>query len=305
MDLKKHNSVTVCVKREDVTLGFAAEELVKYLRMMDGGLAVHAVRQSGEQPDQHSAMCLGLIEDFGLPSRDLDDPRFDDYYLIRVGDGEGLIAGSNPRSVLLGVYRLLEEAGCRWVRHGADGEYIPEVDVMSISVDLEDAASYRYRGLCIEGAVSYEHMIENIDWAPKAGFNSYMLEFITPQTFFDRWYEHRGNEHLESEPLTTAMVEEFKRGMEQEINKRGLIYQAVGHGWTCEPLGIQGLGWDPVEMEVDDSVRPLLAEVNGTRDLFRGIPLNTNLCYSNPVARQAIVDYAVKHMKANPLIDVV
>jgi hypothetical protein len=147
-------------------------------------------------------------------------------------------------------------------------------------------------------------MIENIDWAPKAGFNSYMLEFITPQTFFDRWYEHRGNEHLEPEPLTTAMVEEFKRGMEQEITKRGLIYQAVGHGWTCEPLGIQGLGWDPVEMEVDDSVRPLLAEVNGKRDLFRGIPLNTNLCYSNPAARQAIVDYAVKHMKANPFIDV-
>ena len=45
---------------------------------------------------------------------------------IDVTDGKGRIAGSNPRSVLLGVYRFLEEAGCRWLRPGTDGDYVPK-----------------------------------------------------------------------------------------------------------------------------------------------------------------------------------
>ena len=100
-------------------------------------------------------------------------------------------------------------------------------------------------------------MLENIDWAPKAGLNSYMLEFMVPYTFFDRWYRHLENPYKEPEPLTVAMVEEFKAQMEREIVRRGLAYHTAGHGWTCEPFGIPGLSWDSAEYPVSDEVRPL------------------------------------------------
>ena len=293
----------VNVLEDSETLRYAAEELGKYLRMMD-----ERIRPEMRPVDGYRAgdpgITLGRLEAFGLPAPASDAPAFDDAIRVEVAGLRGFIAGSNPRSVLLGVYRFLEAAGCRWVRPGADGEYIPRRDVMTISVTLDEEPSYRHRGVCIEGAVSLENMLENVEWAPKVGLNSYFLEFITPFTFFDRWYHHQHNPYKQPEELTVDMVSRFKDQIELAIKKRSLLYHAVGHGWTCEPLGIPGLGWDPGEYEVSPEVTGLLAEVGGTRGLFRGIPLNTNLCYSNPAARKAIVDYAVRYVQDSGRIDV-
>ena len=49
---------------------------------------------------------LGLLSDFGVKI-DVDDPFFDDAYEINVKDKKGYIAGTNERSILFGVYRLL------------------------------------------------------------------------------------------------------------------------------------------------------------------------------------------------------
>ena len=46
-------------------------------------------------------------------------------------------------------------------------------------------------------------------------------------------------------------------------------------------------------------IKQFFAQVNGKRELFGGIPLNTNLCYSNPAVRDkmtnAVVDYCREH----------
>jgi hypothetical protein len=296
-------SVSVYVLRNDKTIEFAAGEMKKYLEMMQTGTNVTVQQQDGHH-HAPNGIRLGLYEDFDLITPDLADPRFDDSIHIDVSKSAGVIAGSNARSVLLGVYRFLEETGCRWVRPGSDGEYIPQRSIQDISVHVDDVPSHRYRGCCIEGAVSFENMIENIDWMPKVGFNSYFLEFMTPYTFFERWYSHRHNKYKEPEDLTVEMVAAFKKDMEQEITKRGLIYHAVGHGWTCEPFGVPGLGWDPEELEIDEKITQYLAEIDGKREIYGGVPLNTNLCYSNPKAREAVVDYAVEYVKANSHIDV-
>jgi hypothetical protein len=295
---------------ENQTIRFAADELSKYLQMMDPSVNVEVRRAQGEHRGDRPGINLGLFEQFGLEAA-VEDPTFDDriHVAIRPTQGavsglEGIIAGSNPRSVLLAAYRFLERAGCRWVRPGVDGECIPRRDVAELSVTFDDAPAYRHRGLCIEGAVSYENMAENIDWAPKAGFNSYFLEFMTPFTFFDRWYRHLNNPYKQPEALTVDTVVRFKADLEREMAKRGLTYHAVGHGWTCESLGIPGLAWEPEERELSPEVTQLLAEVDGERKLYGGIPLNTNLCYSNPAARQAIVDYAVRYVLDNPQINV-
>ncbi|MBE6787431.1 MAG: hypothetical protein E7537_03680, partial [Ruminococcaceae bacterium] len=67
---------------------------------------------------------LGLFEDFGVDLK-VEDPFFDDAYVISVKDKKGFIAGSNDRSVLFGVYRLLEEWGITWVRPGPNGTHYP------------------------------------------------------------------------------------------------------------------------------------------------------------------------------------
>jgi hypothetical protein len=131
-----------------------------------------------------------------------------------------------------------------------------------------------------------------------------MIEFIVPYTFFDRWHRHLNNPYQDPEELTVDQVIDFRQRLEREIAKRGLLYHAVGHGWTCEPFGIQGLGWDAQEYTVSEEVSRYLAEVDGKRDIWHGIPLNTQLCFSNAEARRAVVDYAVQYVQENGAIDV-
>jgi hypothetical protein len=96
------------------------------------------------------------------------------------------------------------------------------------------------------------------------------------------------------------------RRHEREISRRGLIYHAVGHGWTCEPFGVEGLGWDTSLYgipEVSPETEACLAMVNGKRELWGGIPLNTQLCYSQEHVRERITDAIRDHSAAHPEID--
>ena len=102
-------------------LVFAAEELKKYLRMMmPQSEDVEILFDSKE--DQ--GFRLGLLEDLGLPC-EAEDPVLDDVIHIDTTERGGILAGSNPRSVLFAVYRFLRLNGCRWLYPGVDGEHIP------------------------------------------------------------------------------------------------------------------------------------------------------------------------------------
>ena len=46
-----------------------------------------------------------------------------------------------------------------------------------------------------------------------------------------------------------------------------------------------------------------LAEVRGKRDFWKGVALNTNLCYSNPEVRRIIVEAVVAYAREHPAID--
>ena len=288
------------------TIHFAAEELARYLgRMLGDGVPVVVQAAAQYEPAAQGNpapedLWLGIgtaIPPARVPA--VDDPSLDDCIALDVRAGRGYIVGPNPRSVLLGVYRFLAEVGCRWVRPGADGELIPRRGVEGLSARVCERASYRHRGICIEGAVSAENVAEIIDWAPKVGFNAYFTQFREAYTFFERWYTHRNNPTLQPEPFGVERAREYVVRAVQEIKRRDLIYHAVGHGWTCEPLGISGLSWESREYDLPEDVKQYLAEVNGVRAIWQGVPLNTNLCYSNPEVRrliaQNIADYAQEH----------
>ena len=92
----------------------AAKELKNYLSRMGNEDIVPKIWELGVQD----------MTQYGLEK--LDDPKVDDAYYFRVDEEEACIYGSNPRSVLLGVYRYLTEIGCRFLRPGAEYEIIPE-----------------------------------------------------------------------------------------------------------------------------------------------------------------------------------
>jgi hypothetical protein len=142
-----------------------------------------------------------------------------------------------------------------------------------------------------------------IDWAPKVGFNGFFIQFREAFTFFDRWYSHRNNPIKKKDSFSLEQAREYVRLAVKEIQKRGLIYHAVGHGWTSEALGIPGLGWDPGTYTLKPELTQYLAEVNLKREFWQGVPLNTNLCYSNIEVRNLIVENIISYLHKHPEVD--
>ncbi len=285
-------------------LHYAAEELGKYLGRMDSGLQVEIEeRAAPEAVDPGEAVLwLGEMADFGWTAPP-GLSELDDAVRVEVRNGRGAIAGANPRSVLLAVYRFLYEAGCRWVRPGEDGEVIPKRDLAQVSVRLEETASYRHRAICIEGATSLENVLELIEWMPKVGFSGYFMQFREGFTFFERWYGHQNNPLLPPEEFTVEQARAFTGRIEAELQRRGMIYQAIGHGWTCEAYGIPCLGWDPMEQEWSEEVLRDLAEVDGKREMRWNVPSITALCYSRPEVQERVARCVVDYAASHPQID--
>ena len=269
------------------TVDFAAEELKKYLRML--------MPRCGEieicyDPAATSGFRLGLLENFSLPSQ-ASDPVLDDEVYIETGKDSGILAGSNPRSVLFAVYRFLRLNGCRWLYPGVDGEHIPIRDITPQR--YHKLADHRFRGHCNEGAESQQCMLETIDFYAKQELNVYMLEFDDPFYYYDSYYSHAGNEaNREPEPVPPEQVLQWKRQCEAEISKRGLQFHDMGHGWTAEPFGISSTsGWKKGNTALTPEQEACLALVDGKRQLFGGVALNTNVCMSNPAVRRKMVRY--------------
>ncbi len=272
---------------------FAAEELKKYLRMMMPYAGEVTIKY---EPDAVDGFRLGLMTDFGLDTSEARNVELDDILHIDTDENGGIIAGDNPRSVLLAVYRYLTINGCRWLYPGIDGEFIPIKDIEPVS--YHKMADNRYRGQCNEGAEYQPNMIEAIDFTPKIGMNIFMIEFDNPKVYYDGYYNHAGNNAREPEPVTPETVLQWKRQCEAEMAKRGLQFHDMGHGWTAESFGIDTTdGWVAKdESIVPEESRQYVAMINGKRELFGGVALNTNFCMSNPEARAKVVkkiaDYA-------------
>ena len=286
--IKKINSSPV--------LDYAAEELKKYLRMMMPRCGEITIERD---PYATEGFRLGLMSDFGLDTSEADDISLDDIIHIDTNENGGIIAGSNARSVLLAVYKYLTLNGCRWLFPGIDGELIPIKDIAPTK--YHKMADCRYRGQCNEGAESQQCMIDTIEFTPKVGMNVYMIEFDIPKFYYDGYYNHRENsKNRDPEPVCDETVLQWKRACEVELSKRGLQFHDMGHGWNAEAFGISSLGgWTRDDSNpVPEEARKYLALIDGKRDLYKGVALNTNFCMSNAEARaivtRCVADYAQK-----------
>ena len=269
---------------------YAAEELKKYLRMM--------MTECGEiqikyDPEAKDGFRLGLMQDFGLDVSDAEDTELDDILYIDTDKNGGIIAGDNPRSVLLAVYEYLRQNGCRWLFPGVDGEYIPVKEIETIKYRFKPTS--RYRGLCNEGSEFQQGMVDCIEFLPKVGMNVFMMEFFIPTSYYRRYYSHEHNtKNRPPEPVTHLTILQWKRACEVELSKRGLQFHDIGHGWTVQPFGINS-SLRAVDGDNDSKVTPeqrqYLALVNGERKLWAQTPNFTQFCMSNATARRKVVDF--------------
>jgi len=139
---------------DDETVDFAAEELKRYLRMMmpqAGEVEIlSATRQSKVKHIDNFEIKLGVMADFGLSTEEAENLELDDIIHVDVEENGGILAGSNPRSVLFAVYSYLRKNGCYWLFPGVEGEYIPVKKIEPVK--YHKMADNRYRGQCDEGA---------------------------------------------------------------------------------------------------------------------------------------------------------
>jgi len=280
---------------------FAAEELKRYLRMM---MPLCGEIPIAYDPTATTGFRLGLMTDFALDTSEAEDIELDDILHICTDAEGGIIAGSNPRSILLAVYRYLTINGCRWLYPGVDGEYIPIQTIQPVT--YHKMADCRFRGQCNEGAESQQAMLETIDFSPKIGLNVYMLEFNNPKIYYDWYYNHKNNEaNREPEPVSADTVLQWKRACETEIAKRGLQFHDMGHGWNAEAFGISSLGgWNKDDNNpIPEEARQYVAMINGVRGLFNGVALNTNFCMSNEKARSIVTKTVCDYAELNHNVD--
>ena len=283
----------------DRTIVFAVNELAEYIKKMDASIEVQIMEESAF--DKNACVSVGCDPRFDSLLPEVEDRKQDDAIHIDVKNAAGIITGTNPRSVLIAVYRYLKELGCKFIRPGKDNEVIPQCDPARIPVSVTEAASYRHREVCIEGAVSYEHVSEMIDWIPKMAMNGYFMQFVKPYGFFRVWYGHEANTYMPDESKSDEELAVIVAKLEDEIAQRGIIHSSVGHSWSCECLGVDGSYWKK-EPSPSDEIRKYLAMCNGERDWYGGVPINTNLCYSNPEVQEIMTDYMVKYAQEHPTV---
>lgn len=260
------------------TINFAANELIAYGKLMHVDL---------------SEIQLKVVE--------MKTHVFDDHFGYDIADGKGYIWGNNERSVLLSVYEFLKCLGVKFLSPGKKNEVIPKLDNQTINCKKRVVPKNRHRVMCLEGSVKQKHVLDMIDYIPKIGMNGYFIQFENPYEFYER-YDKENNRDINISPLDSL---KYKKELEKEIKRRGLIYHAVGHGWTTKALGLSGHGWYKSDINVlDETTQEMLALVNGKRDFFKGIPLNTQLCYSNLDVQNKMANVILNYLKNNKEIDV-
>lgn len=284
------------VSETSETIFFAASELQKYLTFIsDDEFAVVPATQISN--DDAVYLFVGAKE---LPC--VENTQLDDAIYINVKGTKGVISGTNERAVLIGVYRYLREIGFSFLQPGKHGEIYPE-SFSAKDVFVCEKASYRHRTICIEGSVFQQNMMNMIDWLPKVGMSGYFAQFSNPRIFMERWYEQFKSQYRKNAVFTDREYADITELAEREIKKRGLLYHKVGHGWTTLPVGIKHIRWELYEGEIAPEDKELLALVDGERRFFMKMPVATNLCYSNPVARERLVKHVVDYCRENPYVE--
>ncbi|MBQ3343727.1 MAG: hypothetical protein IJG84_17630 [Kiritimatiellae bacterium] len=146
-----------------------------------------------------------------------------------------IITGSNMRSVLYGIYDLLERrGGCRWFW---DGDVVPQKDHIDLSgLDVREESQFEYRGLryfAHRGLTrfqaehwGFEDWKREIDWCAKKRLNFMMLR-IGIDDAFQRAFPDVVDYPDPSKPIPEAMSGYDNRSLFWSLQYRGVLRKKV------------------------------------------------------------------------------
>ncbi len=287
--------IKICRVGMNETVAFALDELRRYLYLIDKTIDVEPFYYDEYRASNTDA--IWLVADPSL-APEVEDPSIDDAFRISVKDNGGIIAGTNPMSVLIAVYSLLKKLGCTWIRPGRDGEIIEEKVLEPLNFEYEEKADYRFRGINLDCKASTQTAIDMIDWMPKEGMNNYFVESMNPEKYFKGFCRYKDLELADWQAAFNMVALEAK--------KRGLKRHAVGHGWHMSAIGHNDQTSVASLSAKDFTEEQLsyLAMMNGKRDLYLGHNLfGTHLCYSKDFLRERMLNAIVDYLKENKGVD--
>lgn len=270
---------------------FAASELSDYLGRMTGRRvdvseapdeAWPALELRGASTEQPPTESTAIAEELGrrlrpVPAHYETSPGVD-AFLWRSGDGRVAIAGTNPRSVLYGVYDVLEELGCRFYGASPDDEVVPHVADRPFGRTVErfEQATFPFRERHFLEWIDVEATRREIDHAAKRRMNgfSFHIEDFAPDPVAWR-----------------AVLDELV----PEIARRGLMPGLGEHGGY--PLFLPPERYAAAHPDWYAQIDGCL--VGG----FRGSE-RYQFCTENPAALATFLDNLEAFLRANPAIQI-
>lgn len=196
----------VLPENPDRVLRFAARELQRYLKTMGGTtLPIRAPRKGETSITLATCDASDSMDEYRIDSRG-NDVRID---------------GVNSRSVLYGVYDLLETLGCRFVEPGI--EHVPRLKTVSVPrINRTETAAFALRNIFRTATVGRHdaefHFLDpdlflpQIDWMAKRRLNHH--NFYIDYYRLDLWEKHK-------QPVLDAFLD---RGIDLEVTFHSLHY---------------------------------------------------------------------------------
>lgn len=242
----------------EATFKFAKNEFEKYIAKLD------------KKPDWIKPLELEL-------SSDKDDPMSEDGYTLDLNSEKWAVTGTNRRSVLFGVYHILELMGFRFPVLGEENDFIPENPIEPDLERIEEKPSFNIRGfdptVCgtfPDGEFSTAELdpqdnLKIIDWCAKNRMNIVCVHF--------------------------EYIEDFRTKLLPEVEKRGLITAYTGH---CYNLFLD-------RKKLSQEHPEYFALMNGRRE-DQG--WRTQFCETNTEFKELLINEFINVIKKYPEADI-
>jgi hypothetical protein len=260
----------------------AAEELAKYVKAMSGvELKVERVAWVDALPRR--AICVSLLK--GLPPGGGGGggrAATADWYSVGVHGDSVRVTGGSPVGLLLGVYQLLGQNGCRFLapglsHYGGSAEIVPRTGTIKFS-DAGSAARLPYRKLYVEEGHSHtaESLVQMAEWMAKVGYNV----LVVPAD-----YQGRGRVRWDN----------WRKDVAPALQKRGITIEVGGHGYQ-NFLNAEMEGGTLFEKHPEW----FGADASGKRQRAKAWVF----CTSNGAARRYVIGQFVAYVKERPEIQI-